>query len=482
MFLPPTVAIEYALWNGAGTTLLTCTDAISCAHTPKADQPVDPFDIWYCGKKITDTPNGDYIAPDAPAFDPSTPWIKDLQATKGDDTISIDGGNDTVNAGSGDDTVIAQDGGSGDDSIVGGAGNDWLDGGVDNDQVFGGTGDDTLVGGEGDDKLYGESGDDSLCGGGGSDTLYGGDGGDRMDGGDEGDWLFGGDGNDSLAGGLEADTLYGGGDDDSLCGGADNDEMYGDDAAAGGPGGEDTLFGGLGNDTMYGGDGDDCLFGNEGKDDLHGGAQNDYLCGGAEQDVLFGDGESDTVNGGSGDDWLYGGAGADVFEYEFSGRFIASGGGRFATGTPVNGSGNDYIADFAQENGVAIAPIFGGDKLVLKFTGTFGSGVTCDDITLADLDAVTDIKHTVYDGQVLGMDGVSIEFQNGDALFLKGLTFGYNDLFDPDLDPAITGKPAPLGWNPIDTLGELQAAFQLAIEIECGPPCDNTLCDLTWAC
>jgi Ca2+-binding RTX toxin-like protein len=460
MFLPPTVAIEYALWNGAGTTLLTCTDAISCAHTPKVDQPVDPFDIGYCGKRITDTPNGDYIAPDAPAFDPLQPWNPDLQATKGDDTIRIDGGNDTVNAGSGDDTVIAQDGGSGDDSIVGGAGNDWLDGGVDNDQVFGGTGDDTLVGGEGDDKLYGESGDDSLCGGGGSDTLYGGDGGDRMDGGDEEDWLFGGDGNDSLYGGLEADTLYGGGDDDSLCGGADNDVMYGDDAAAGGPGGEDTLFGGLGNDTLYGGDGDDCLFGNEGKDELHGGAQNDYLCGGAEQDVLFGEGESDTLDGGAGTDWLYGGAGSDRFVYELTLALDAA-------GAPIAsaGSGNDFIDDFAEENGLAISPAFGGDRLVLRITNLAPS----DGPGLDELGTVVTVTEAslplAMAGQVETVPGVLLGFGNGDQLFLARVTSGG-------------------GWpgDPVDSLAELQAALGVAIEIECGPSCDLVACLDPWAC
>ncbi|WP_262272216.1 calcium-binding protein [Microvirga yunnanensis] len=77
------------------------------------------------------------------------------------------------------------------------------------EQVNAGKGDDTVTGGLGDDHLNGQQGDDTLYGEGGNDELNGGPGDDILDGGDGDDILIGAEGVDVITGGAGDDIMDG---------------------------------------------------------------------------------------------------------------------------------------------------------------------------------------------------------------------------------------------------------------------------------
>jgi len=127
-----------------------------------------------------------------------------IEALDGDDSIIINDhvvrgieinagrGDDSVTGGNGPDTVI---GGQGRDAISGRDGNDRLRGDLGNDTIDGGSGSDRIDGGEGDDQVTAGKGNDTIDGGKGLDTLLGEDGNDTFfsrD--DESDQLNGGSG------------------------------------------------------------------------------------------------------------------------------------------------------------------------------------------------------------------------------------------------------------------------------------------------
>jgi Ca2+-binding RTX toxin-like protein len=135
--------------------------------------------------------------------------------------------------------------------------------------------------GDGEDVVYGTDHDDYLDGGEQADTLYGNGSNDRLYGGGGGDALYGGRSGDEIYGEAGDDTLEGNGGNDVIDGGTGKDTIHGDNnflgRTAGGPAGDDNLFGGSGEDT---------LFGQEGNDTLRGGADRDVLEGGVGADTF----------------------------------------------------------------------------------------------------------------------------------------------------------------------------------------------------
>src|SRR5262245_54223946 len=129
----------------------------------------------------------------------SNPFIANIRALSGNDTLDGGDGNDNLHGGEGSDTLL---GGAGDDTLVddesgsavagghdilyGGAGNDVLESGMGDDELHGGGGDDRLISFQGNDILYGDDGDDFLSsahesGGIGTSTLIGGSGNDAYE-------------------------------------------------------------------------------------------------------------------------------------------------------------------------------------------------------------------------------------------------------------------------------------------------------------
>ncbi len=210
-------------------------------------------------------------------------------------------------------------GGNGDDTLIGGAGADILDGGADRETVdysiatagvrielgngfaFDGSGStDTLISIE---NAIGSAYDDLMNGDGAANVLSGAGGDDDLRGHAGSDLLHGGDGIDTLRGGSDNDTLYGD---------TDNDVLWGDTAGAGGPEGDDVLFGGKGDDYLHGEGGDDDLRGDDRNDHLYGGTGFDTLQGGFGHDYLYANDGNDTLLGDDGDDWLIGDGGNDT--------------------------------------------------------------------------------------------------------------------------------------------------------------------------
>lgn len=334
----------------------------------------------------------------------------EFHGADGNDFLSGDGASDILDGGNGDDTLV---GGLGPDLVDGGAGFDTarfsglgvkvnLTTGVHSAsaegdkfvsiEAFEGTGNgDTLVGDGAGQFLFGKDGDDLLRGMGGDDLLAGGMGLDTLDGGggiDIADYSTAGEGVEvNLIAGI---AVVGVGDADALisiervAGSGLGDDLYGstaanlllgnggDDRLDGGPGGVDSLYGGLGDDTLVGGvadllDGglgsDTLLFGGkavvvnlatgvhgggaksatilgveriegsangdrltagsaamafdgrDGDDSLFGGSGNDSLAGAGGDDSLAGGLGNDDLRGGTGNDTVSGGVGLDKFHY-----------------------------------------------------------------------------------------------------------------------------------------------------------------------
>lgn len=144
--------------------------------------------------------------------------------------------------------------------------------------VIGTTQAETLNGTPGNDLIMGLEGADIIYGHGGDDCIIGGPGAE--------DSIFGGEGNDVIFGNEDADSIYG---------------ENGDDLIIGGPG-ADNLYGGEGNDVIFGNENTDLLEGDSGNDFLQGGDGPDSLSGGAGDDNLVGDGGMDDANGGANTD------------------------------------------------------------------------------------------------------------------------------------------------------------------------------------
>jgi Ca2+-binding RTX toxin-like protein len=260
-----------------------------------------------------------------------------------------------------------------DDVVQAGAGDDSVNSGLGNDFVVGDAGNDTLNGQDGDDTLVGDYEIDSDVSVRGNPIA--GPGGD--------DSLFGGLGNDSIYGGSGDDTLDGGEGDDSLLGGHGNDLLFGgagnDDLE--GLYGDDTIYGGDGNDHVFGRDGADLIYGGDGADTLIGSIGIDTLYGGAGNDILAGSQGSDLIYGGTGDDLVYIGvpASGDI-AYDNEGSIYLEEGNDFldASGATLKfdaygGDGNDYM-----NAGVGDDTLFGGADNDQIFAGAGNDQLTGD--------------------------------------------------------------------------------------------------------
>lgn len=131
--------------------------------------------------------------------------IKDIVASRHDDTISGTEGRDLIYDPSGNDTIHTL---GGNDEIRDGEGQDLIDAGAGDDEIHGAfcvsgsdgptfcqmdpPATDTMIGGPGDDFISSGPGDDNIHGNDGNDVLFGGDGVDE---------IFGDAGNDELFGG-----------------------------------------------------------------------------------------------------------------------------------------------------------------------------------------------------------------------------------------------------------------------------------------
>lgn len=173
--------------------------------------------------------------------------------------------------------------------------------------------------------------------------------------------------------------------------------VYGD-AAATGPGGNDTIDGFDGNDTLYGG---------SGNDSLHGGSDRDRLFGNGGNDSLNGGLGIDTIEGGVGADYLSGGAdNGDTVSFASSwARVIVS----FTFGMATTGQGGhaqgDQITGFTHAYGSAYGDIFtdtvkneissgynangffggaGNDRLILGGGRDTGRGGIGDDVLFGE--------------------------------------------------------------------------------------------------
>jgi len=150
-------------------------------------------------------------------------------------------------------------GGSGDDTIVGNSGANYMNGQTGHDSLKGGAGSDTLTGGSGDDVLNGGFGVDDMIGGAQDDTYLVNNAQDSIT-----ETETGGTGDRvlttvsyALGAGVHVETLSArpatGTDPINLTGNALAQRIVGNTGANrlsdGGPGGTDTLVGGLGDDT-----------------------------------------------------------------------------------------------------------------------------------------------------------------------------------------------------------------------------------------
>ena len=118
--------------------------------------------------------------------DPSFERVHTVDASGGNDSVSVAnaaaillgrGGNDTLIGWDGNDALY---GGGGDDRLEGRAGNDVLHALGGNDSLFGGLGDDHLHGHSGNNVLTGGDGNDTFTSGTGQDTIRGEAGNDRL--------------------------------------------------------------------------------------------------------------------------------------------------------------------------------------------------------------------------------------------------------------------------------------------------------------
>jgi Ca2+-binding RTX toxin-like protein len=295
-----------------------------------------------------------------------------LDGNLGDDTIDGGGGNDTLAGGDGMDELI---GGEGDDLLLGGDGDDFLAGGAGADELDGGFDDDTLEGGADDDRyLFRRLPDDPDTGtrnspiienagtdtvedtSGDADTIvFGADDGSSLDAWElsftrSGDDLIirdlGGLGPTSgldvlgqytVAGRIElfefeslSGTVFTFADPDSPT--EFDDLIVAEDS---GPGGADSIDGGLGRDIIYG---------NAGDDTLEGSGDGDFLLGGEGNDSLVGGEGDDFIQGGAGDDELLGGGDNDTASYvDATAGVIVDLGTGHATGDASVGS--DTLSD-----------------------------------------------------------------------------------------------------------------------------------------
>ena len=181
--------------------------------------------------------------------------------------------------------------------------------------------------------------------------------------------VYGEAGDDSLTGAANADTFRGGSEDDTLRGRAGEDDLEGGE-------GDDDMAGGAGDDRLDGQGGDDLLLGGRDDDAVIGGIGLDTLRGGQGDDLLDGKGDADVLIGGPGDDRMTGGGGPDVFVLR-------------------PGSGVDEIADF----------LSGADRVDVRHLGLAGIG---------QFKARYDFADTAL--------GLHIDFGDGDAVFIAGLT------------------------------------------------------------
>jgi Ca2+-binding RTX toxin-like protein len=282
-----------------------------------------------------------------------------------------------------------------DDSLKGDENGNWLDGRGGNDTIDGFESDDTLLGGLGTNIIDGGAGD--------SDVL-------RYD------WLAGpvqvdlAEGTATATGVSDTisnvEVVIGTAAADSITGGAEDNYFQ---AAAG----NDTLSGGEGDDTIAAGDGQDSITGGAGVDLVDFGAASgavfvdlgagieastgttlttieaaigsnfaDTLAGDAQANYLDGRNGNDTFDGGAGNDSVVGGAGADRILFD---------------------DGDGYDAIFGFETGVDVID---------------ASAYNTGDPTY---------EPTIFE---FGSDLV-IEFENGDNLYLVGMSF---ETFDPGTD------------------------------------------------
>lgn len=288
--------------------------------------------------------------------------VHTVDASGGNDSISLTNAAGIVLGRGGNDTLIGWDG---NDGLYGGGGDDRLEGRGGDDVLHALAGNDALFGGLGNDHLYAHSGNNLLTGGEGHDAFTSGTGNDTIRGeaGDDRVFLrvvmqdapsatttfFGGLGNDSVNadffssveiaqatganGKMALLEIHGGeGDDNLQAGQAVGGNIYGgegNDALAAfylDPSQEGNapmrLYGGNGRDSFtvgdgvqaYGGADGDYLTGNEGAA-LYGDTGNDVISinagEGETQSSLYGGDGDDEMDAGNGDDLLFGGNGND---------------------------------------------------------------------------------------------------------------------------------------------------------------------------
>ncbi|MCZ4280550.1 calcium-binding protein, partial [Kiloniella laminariae] len=356
-------------------------------------------------------------------------------------------GNNTIDLSNTTLTNVARiEGGAGNDSITGSAGDDTIVGGTGNDNLRGGDGNDTFLvegNGQGADRYNGGAGRDKIQGTDGDQTvvvshLTAGDSIEEIDLGSGTNVLSGTSGNNTIdlsnttltnvariEGGAGNDSITGSAGDDTIVGGTGNDNLRGGDGndtfiVEGQDQGADRFSGGAGTDRILGGDGDDTitvshLTRGDSIEQIDGGAGVNILSGtsgnntidlsnttltnigridaGAGNDTLIGSDDDDILLGGLGNDRLTGGGGDDSFTFSLS--MNASGN--------IEAQGKDTIMDFDS-----------GDRLVFEdILGDLGGAAD----PLAALDSLGGV--TVVDGGA-GRD-VSIQFENGDSITLRGL-------------------------------------------------------------
>ncbi len=157
---------------------------------------------------------GDFAA--AAPVDLTSPGVKFVTLTDGDDTFDISFHVDTAFSDTDAGNLQLQDLGA----LV-------FNQHVGPLEISGSRNADTLNGDVLDDVIFGDDGDDVMTGGSGSDLMHGGGGADRIDGGDDDDLLIGFWGDDAITGGAGRDRIFGNSGDDILAGGTGNDRLTG---------------------------------------------------------------------------------------------------------------------------------------------------------------------------------------------------------------------------------------------------------------
>ncbi|OCX61063.1 hypothetical protein BFP70_16565 [Thioclava sp. SK-1] len=381
------------------------------------------------------------------------------------------GGDDTVGGGSGADTLY---GGAGDDTLWGAGGDDYLSGGDGNDTLEGADGNDTLTGGAGQNTLIGDNDADTflVSNTDGVANIYGGEGGTDWDvielsggpvsmtwtgwetgsftydggttthnfweiesvqgtsfadtfdasGASNGVTIDAGDGANTITGSAQSDNIVSGDGDDSIEGGAGDDTIYsgfGNDTVSGGDGNDliddyagnmaddyrSSVDGGAGNDTIFTGGGADTITGGSGSDSLHGEGGDDLIFGGDDNDVIYGGLGADTLHGDAGDDTIFGGSGDDVISGGSGNDSITTGSG--ADRVDLNdGDGSDIVTDFDMTDA--------------------GSGLTIDQLDVADLTDADGNPVNAWDVVVTddGFGNAVLSFPNGEQVTLQGVSPG----------------------------------------------------------